>query len=253
MARGNYENCLPITLAHEGGWSDHPKDPGGATMKGVIQRTYDDYRKRKGLGKKSVRFISNAEVQEIYREYWDGVRADSLPHGLDLAVFDAGVNSGQGRANRWKDQVKASLPHVDQIKKFCSIRLGFVRSLKTFSTFGRGWSRRIADIEAKGVAMYLKTYSHMPVQPQLKVEEQKAKTQQNQTERLSKAANGGAAGSVVGAGGGTALNGSIELWQIAALAGVFVVAIAVGVYLKRRSVIHSDRAEAYAKVAGELA
>ena len=67
MATGNFDKCLTRTLVHEGGWSNHPKDPGGATMRGVIQRVYDGYRDRKGLGRRSVRQITDDELKEIYR------------------------------------------------------------------------------------------------------------------------------------------------------------------------------------------
>ncbi|WP_246677573.1 glycosyl hydrolase 108 family protein [Mesorhizobium sp. B2-3-12] len=92
-------------LAHEGGYSNHPADPGGATMKGVTQRVYDGYRKSKGLSTRSVKGIQTAELNEIYdRQYWDAVKGDLLPAGVDYVVFDGAVNSGPGRSIMWLQQ-----------------------------------------------------------------------------------------------------------------------------------------------------
>lgn len=91
--------CLAFALRWEGGWSNHPSDRGGATMRGVIQRVYDAYRREAGLPKQSVRHLSEAELQAIYRRwYWDRVHGDDLPPPLDLILFDTGVNMGTGTA-----------------------------------------------------------------------------------------------------------------------------------------------------------
>ena len=97
MAKGNFDRSLLLVLAHEGGWADHPKDPGGATMKGVTLATFRRY--RPGASKADLRNISDADLQRIYRDgYWNVIRGDDLPSGLDFAVFDYAVNSGPGRA-----------------------------------------------------------------------------------------------------------------------------------------------------------
>ena len=96
---GRFLACLKETLKWEGGYSNDKYDTGGATMHGIIQREYDSYRARHDLPKRSVRLIEPAEEQDIYlHSYWDEVRADELPRGVDLAVFDYGVNSGPQRA-----------------------------------------------------------------------------------------------------------------------------------------------------------
>ena len=100
MAKENFAACLAQVLLSEGGWSDHPADPGGATMKGITLATYRKY--RPGATKADLRAIADAEVAQIYREgYWNAVRGDDLPAGLDLVAFDAAVNSGTGRAAKW--------------------------------------------------------------------------------------------------------------------------------------------------------
>ncbi|MEZ5552415.1 MAG: glycosyl hydrolase 108 family protein [Pseudomonadales bacterium] len=86
---------------HEGGWADHPRDPGGATMKGVTLATY-----RRHFGakqdKNELKNNSDKELERIYRAgYWDVCQCDRLPSGVDYAVFDAAVNSGPGHSIRW--------------------------------------------------------------------------------------------------------------------------------------------------------
>lgn len=100
----NFERCLAETLAHEGGWADHPLDPGRATMKGVTIGTFAGFKGRK-VSKAELRAISDAELRAIYRNgYWDKVRGDELPAGLDMVAFDGSVNSGPARGARWVQQ-----------------------------------------------------------------------------------------------------------------------------------------------------
>lgn len=165
MAAGNFDVALRYVLGHEGGYVNHPKDPGGATNKGVTQAVYDNWRSRQGLAKQSVRKIADAEVSAIYkRQYWDVVGADDLPGGVDYAVFDFAVNSGPARAARYLQKCvgakrdglvgsetiakSSERDEVDLIDQLCQERLKFVRGLKTYKTFGRGWERRIrGDVE----------------------------------------------------------------------------------------------------------
>ena len=99
MASGNFERCLAVTLKWEGGYSNHPDDPGGPTMRGIIQREYDSWRKKQGKRTRPVRQIEENELRDIYRsEYWDAMNCGNLDPGLDLCVFDAAVNSGVRRA-----------------------------------------------------------------------------------------------------------------------------------------------------------
>ncbi len=154
MASGNLKNCLAIVLKYEGGWADHPRDPGGATMKGVTLKTYRQY--KPGATKDDLRKISVAEVEKIYRVgYWDKTGCETLPHGVDLAVFDLAVNSGPKRALDYlKASDKGQVPS-ELVRAICARRMSFVRGLKTFDVFGKGWTRRITDIETLGVAMAL--------------------------------------------------------------------------------------------------
>lgn len=95
--KDNFAACLRLTLAYEGGWSDNPADPGGATMKGITLATYSAWL-GKDATKAELKAIPQAHIEAIYRhEYWDKVRGDDLPAGLDLVAFDAAANSGVKR------------------------------------------------------------------------------------------------------------------------------------------------------------
>lgn len=164
----NFEKALALVLEHEGGWSNHPKDPGGATMKGVTQAVYDAYRKMRGRGPQSVKFISDEELRAIYKfQYWDKVQGDFLPSGLDYAVFDFAVNSGVTRAAKYLQAVVGVAQDgqigartlavitspVAVINALCDRRISFLRNLKTFMTFGKGWTRRVQGVRAHALEM----------------------------------------------------------------------------------------------------
>ena len=162
MAASNFDASLKRVLVHEGGFSDHPKDPGGATMKGVTQRVYDGYRDRQGRPRRPVREIAPAELKAIYRrQYWDAVRADELPGGVDYATFDAAVNSGPVQAAKWLQRAagvvadgqigEATLAALDGragevVEAMCDLRLAMLRRLRTWPSFGAGWTRRVAEV-----------------------------------------------------------------------------------------------------------
>lgn len=167
-----FERAFRITLVHEGGFADHPSDPGGKTMKGVTQKTFDAWLARHERPSRPVKTITDAELKAIYRtRYWDVVSGELLPPGLDLAVYDFAVNSGPARAIRYLQSVLgvhqdgqfgavtlAALKEavvarkVDAlIRRYCAARRGFLRGLSTFPVFGKGWSRRVDDIERKAM------------------------------------------------------------------------------------------------------
>lgn len=163
MSAKNYKPALSLVLAHEGGYVNHPRDPGGPTNKGVTQRVYDAYRKVRGLAVQTVKLITADELAELYRkQYWWLVKGDDLPAGLDYAVFDFGVNSGISRACRYLQRTvgvhddgiigdetltavyaEARKDEVALIERYCANRMAFLNSLKTFATFGTGWTRRV--------------------------------------------------------------------------------------------------------------
>jgi lysozyme family protein len=162
----NYPQALKQVLKYEGGYVDHPKDPGGPTNKGVTQAVYDNWRKSQNLSIQSVRAIADSEVAAIYKNlYWDRVSGDLLPSGVDFAVFDFAVNSGVSRAAKMLQSV-VGVTQDGQIgpatilatKTYVAMsitnrRLAFMQSLSIWSTFGKGWSARIADVKAQIIAL----------------------------------------------------------------------------------------------------
>lgn len=178
--KDNFEACLEHVLQSEGGWADHPKDPGGATMKGVTLATYRKY--KPGATKAQLRAISDADLAMIYRGgYWNKVKGDDLPAGLDLVAFDAAVNSGPGRGARWlqealgvnpdgvigpKTIAAANAAHKDAvIDRACDLRLGFLRQLGTWKTFGKGWTRRVEGVRDTASKMAAEHVTVTPVAP----------------------------------------------------------------------------------------
>jgi lysozyme family protein len=169
--RENYPTALAAVLRYEGGYSNHPADPGGATMKGVTQATYDAWRSKHGLSHQSVRSISQDEVEQIYRrDYWDRIHGDDLPSGLDLCVFDYAVNSGPSRAARALQKVlgvrvdgiigpetlAAANAHPKSCGELCDARLAFMQRLKTWPVFGKGWGARVAGVKKTSLALAAK-------------------------------------------------------------------------------------------------
>lgn len=260
MALGNFTNCLPVTLGYEGLWSDDSRDPGGATMRGITLAVYRKY--RPGASKADLRAISPTEVEMIYRAgYWNKIKGDDLPAGVDLATFDFGVNSGVSRAAKYLQGVVGvpadgdigsgtlsavrSASGKEVIQGLCGRRLSFLHGLKTFSAFGKGWSRRVANVEAKAVAMALAAdgMTRQAVSAALMSEASVAVDQaKDETVKTVKpvAISSGISGVDTIASGGP------NWWLIAGLAVVTLAAIAVFVVRSRQ---HKDRADAYALAA----
>lgn len=160
----NFEASLRKLLAHEGGYVNHPADPGGMTNLGVTRRSWEQWT-GKAVTEEDMRALTPAMVAPLYRaKYWDAVRGDDLPAGVDYAVFDAAVNSGPGQAAKWLQRAvgvaddgkigKATLAAVRAqsagivVGKFSAQRMAFLQGLKTFPVFGKGWSRRVAEVNA---------------------------------------------------------------------------------------------------------
>ena len=148
MTSPAFERALTFVLAWEGAYVDHPSDPGGATNLGVTQAVYDSWRRARGETPRSVRLITRAEAAAIYHtSYWLAVAGDQLPEALALATFDAAVHSGPARALAW--QAASGGDHL----ALTLARLRFLTDLETWPVFGRGWSRRLADLMATTSAL----------------------------------------------------------------------------------------------------
>jgi lysozyme family protein len=239
MARSNFERCLPIVLRHEGGYVDHPRDPGGATNLGVTIGTLSGWLGRPAT-KAEVRALTVEAVTPIYRKnYWNAVRADAYQHGADLAVFDAAVNSGTGRALRWARAVKAANA-VAFVNAYCDLRLGFLGRLGTWDAFGRGWSRRVADIRAQGIRMAARAHGQQPAV----VLQREAAGQQRKATRDAAASAGTA-----GAGGAAATQApeaavTLDWPALIAMGGAGLIVAGAIAFLALRSINRRDAAKA---------
>jgi lysozyme family protein len=238
MSVDRFFEVLPETLRHEGGFSKHPRDPGGATNYGITHRTLAAWRGVARVTVDQVLALGRDEAAAIYRsEYWNKVQGDQLRAGLDLVVFDAAVNSGPVRAVQWLQgalrvkvdgvlgpvtlAAQAAAPDLGAvIRRACALRLSFLRGLGHWDAFGRGWARRVAEVEAAAL-------SALPdAMQQLAAELARAK----KTQRVGAAAPLGAL--TLGAAGGGA---AVGLAQAVALVAVGVmVALALIVMARRR-------------------
>lgn len=158
----NFKTSLEHVLQYEGGWSDHPSDPGGATMKGITLAVFRDFY-GDDKSKDDLKNISETQLECIYKKgYWDSCRCDELPSGIDFVVFDAAVNSGPGRSAKWLQKAvgagvdgkigNMTIRHAqdssvnETIFNMCLYRLEFVQNLRNWGTFGKGWSKRIFNV-----------------------------------------------------------------------------------------------------------
>lgn len=170
MAKETFEEALKQLLEHEGGYSNHPKDPGGPTKYGITIHDYKLYIKAKGTAE-DVKNLSVDQARDIYRrKYWDALACYSLPSGVDYAVFDYGVNSGIGRSGRVLRRL-LGLPDTthkvdetvlskvnkkdpqDLIEEITQERLKFLKSLRTWKYFGKGWNNRVIKVRALALQM----------------------------------------------------------------------------------------------------
>lgn len=170
MTKTTYDEALRRLLLHEGGYTNHPSDPGGPTNFGITIYDYRKYVKPNAIAA-DVKAMTLDEAKTIYRaKYWDAQRCDDLPAGVDYAIFDYGVNSGIGRSGKVlrrclnladntsvvSDAVIAAA-NVANAKvlaaAICDERLRFLQSLRTWDVFGKGWGRRVAEVREVAMAM----------------------------------------------------------------------------------------------------
>lgn len=169
--QSNFENCLAKLLVHEGGFVNHPSDPGGMTNLGVTARVWEEWVGHE-VDEKQMRALTPESVAPLYkRKYFDACHADDLVSGVDYVVFDCAVNSGVGRAIKLLQSCVGATPDggygsitsalvkkaeedpTRLIKLYSAKRLEFLESLKTFPVFGKGWSRRVAEVKATALEM----------------------------------------------------------------------------------------------------
>lgn len=218
MSANNYSLCLSKILKYEGGYTNHPSDPGGATNYGI---TIIDARKywKASATPDDMKAMPLSVAKAIYKSrYWDVVHGDNLPDGIDLCTFDPAVNSGIGRGGPWmasgldipwkgytdlaeKANLSTDLPKA--IKAACRKRMSFLQGLKTWSVFGKGWGSRVSDVQVSALTMALKASGKTT--PEIIASHKKdiLKTKDNQNTTL-------AGGTLTTGTGGTA---SVSFWQ----------------------------------------
>lgn len=169
MTAASFDRALSLVLKWEGGYVDHPRDPGGATNLGITIGTLSKWLGRTAT-KANVQALTVATVAPIYRRwYWDACRCDSLPAGVDYAVFDFAVNSGMGRAimalqraagvaddGKFGPITLKAVQNADPkalIRRICTDRLSFLTRLSTWPVFGKGWMNRVQGVEREALKM----------------------------------------------------------------------------------------------------
>ena len=160
--KNNFNDCLNRLLKDEGGYSNHPADPGGPTNFGITLKDYQLYINKNGTAD-DVRRLNVDQAKAIYRsKYWDILDCDSLASGVDYTVFDYGVNSGVGRPRKVLQQFK-SLKGTQLIDAINNERMVFLRGLNTFPVFGKGWTRRVEGVRAYSKILAAKDNTTGPV------------------------------------------------------------------------------------------
>jgi lysozyme family protein len=164
---GNFKECLDLVLKSEGGWVNHPQDPGGETNLGVTKRVWEEY---VGHPVKTMKNLTKDDVAPLYEQkYWRPCYCEVLPRGLDFVVFSMGVNAGPGRSVKLLQQSIGCVPDgiigprtrelisssngTTLIAKFSETRREYYRSLKLFPVFGKGWLNRVNHEEAEALNM----------------------------------------------------------------------------------------------------
>lgn len=167
MTASSFDGAFARTLKHEGGYVDHPADPGGATNLGITIGTLSGYLGRPAT-KGEVKALTSERVKPIYRaRYWDAMHGDELPAGVDFAVYDFGVNSGPSRAIAALQRAVgvADDGHLGPItldaarlcdpattvERICDDRMAFLRRLSTWRTFGKGWTTRVGEVRVQAL------------------------------------------------------------------------------------------------------
>lgn len=167
--QSNWKRSFELMLQSEGGFANHPSDPGGMTNLGVTKATWENW-----IGRQSdeaeMRGLTPEKVEPMYKKkFWDAVRGDEVKLGLDYLLFDFAVNAGAGRAIKTLQTAigvpadggfgpitMASMKSYEPVKlieRFSQAKEDFYRSLNTFDVFGKGWLNRVERVKAEALKM----------------------------------------------------------------------------------------------------
>lgn len=267
MVAATYDGGMIRVYNDEGGFGIDRLDPGGATTYGITiidANLYADefnWIKGRRVTVADMKVMPKWFAAKVYAEkYAKPMHYDDLPAGVDYSVLDAAINSGVGRAPKWLATalkigaapiaalVKPANDNPDKvslIQRYWNTRLAFLHSLGTWSHFGPGWGRRVATGEAAAVKMWLTIGAQLPA-PQVK------KTMNDQAPKASAQAKKTAAGAAGAGSGGGAAAPTIDWTQFGHVGGkialglVIAFAVVLVIYFIRNTLIHNQRAAAYA-------
>lgn len=260
MTAATYAAAMARVIADEGGYTDDPVDPGGATNWGITIFDAQKYWKADAT-KADVKAMPKSVAAEIYRKHYAlPIRYDDLPAGFDYSVLDAEINSGFGRALPWSGKAlgkvvksidemvtsaNACSDKVAAIQAYWAARLAFLHGLRTWSHFGGGWGRRCAQGEAAAVKMWLSIGAALaPADVGARMGKEAGKAKAKSKTSVAKAAGSGAAT-------GAPAHPSIDVSHLGAggkvLLGIFIAGCVVAaIYFIRQAITHNQRAAAYA-------
>lgn len=258
MTAATYDAAMVRVYADEGGYTNDPVDPGGATNFGITIIDAQKYWKPDATPA-DVKAMPKAVASDIYRKHYaNPMRYDDLPAGLDYSILDAAINSGIGRAPVWAGKAlgiaaksindvvgpaNTANDKVSVIQKYWAVRLAFLHGLKTWSHFGGGWGRRCAQGEAAAVKMWLSIGAALPAS-------ETAKRMQSEGDKAKAKSNKAGTGAAT-TGTATATTPAVDTSHFSmsgkiALGIGIALLIALVVYLIRKFIIHNQRASAYA-------
>jgi len=173
----NWDKSFDMVIAHEGGFTNDERDPGnklpdgrkGSTMLGCTQANWEKYIGHE-VTQDDMKALKKEDVKPLYKkDYWDAVRGDDLPAGVDYAVFDFAINAGPAAARKMIQKAlgvtadgsigPATMKAIqeaegkDLLDKFSHSKEAFYKSLPTFQTYGKGWLKRVADVQTSASTM----------------------------------------------------------------------------------------------------
>lgn len=241
MAKDTFAKAMPHVFMEEGGYVDNPKDPGGATNLGITISTLSAWEGRK-VSKTEVKALTKDKATSIYKSnYWDAIRGDDLPSGVDYAVFDFAINSGPARAVKFLQRVVgvaddgvvgaktlAAIREMSPeriINALSDARLGWLKTLDTFKTFGKGWSGRVSRVRSRALALV--NHIDLEVTQSTPAPAKAIQSDTSIKDILAKPEAWGPIGSVVTGGVAMAAGSGPVQW---ALAGIMVASAVTGIW-----------------------
>lgn len=167
--KSNFDKALAAVLQHEGGFVHNSADPGGMTNLGCTKKVWEEWAGH-DVNERAMRALTPSDVAPLYKQkYWDKVHGDDLPNGVDYIMFDTAINSGPGRAVKFLQgcvgadmdgalgpktlALVAAADKKELVEDYAKRRLSFLTDLPTWSTFGKGWSRRVNEVEKTALTM----------------------------------------------------------------------------------------------------